>query len=90
VNLDGHVSVREILHYLSTDCYLDKTESAKYLGVGLRTFESWMDQLPRYRPGGKPLFKKSELDAFMKRHQEQPNTVDVEAIADEAVRKVLR
>ena len=85
---DSLVHVGEILRYLQTDCYLDKAESAKYLGVGLRTFEGWMEQIPRYRPGGKPLFKKSELDAFMKRHQEIAN-VDVAAIADEVGRTVL-
>jgi hypothetical protein len=49
-----------------------------------------MDQLPKYRPGGKPLFKKSELDTFMKRHLEQPTDVDVEQLADEAVAAVMR
>ena len=49
-----------------------------------------MDQLPKYRPGGKALFKKSELDAFMKRHLELPIDVDLEKLADEAVAAVMR
>lgn len=87
---DAVISVREVLNYLREDHYLDKAASAAYLGVGLRTFESWMDQLPRYRPGGKPLFKKSELDAFMERHLERPTDVDLERVADEAVASILR
>jgi excisionase family DNA binding protein len=90
IDRDKFVQVGEILHYLQTDCYFDKAESAKYLGVGVRTFESWTDQIPRYRPGGKVLFKKSELDEFMKRHQERPPDLDLERIADDAVASILR
>ena len=92
MNFDGCslVSVRDVLAYIRSDCYLDKSESAKYLGVGPRTFEGWMDQLPKYRPGGKALFKKSELDEFMKRHLEQPANIDLERIADEAVAAILK
>jgi len=92
MKFDSHsvVSLRDVLQYLETDRYLDKAEAAKYLGVGLRTFEGWMDQLPKYRPGGKALFKKSELDQFMKRHLEAPADVDLERIADDAVASILR
>jgi len=84
------VSVRDVLQYLETDRYMDKRQSAEYCGVSVRTFESWMDQLPKYRPGGKALFKKSELDQFMRRHLEAPTDVDLEKLADEAVAAVLR
>ena len=92
MTLNNHsvVSVREILQYIEADCYLDKARSAEYLGVGLRTFEGWQHQLPKYRPGGKALFKKSELDEFMKRHEERPTDVDVERLADDAVAAILR
>ena len=83
------ISVHELLRYLDTDRYMDKPESAKYLGVSVRTFESWMDQLPKYRPGGKALFRKSELDEFMRRHLELPTDVDLERLADEAVKAVM-
>jgi excisionase family DNA binding protein len=90
--IDSHsvVSVRDVLAYLRDDGYLDKAESARYLGVSVRTFEGWMDELPKYRPGGKALFKKSELDDFMKRHLEAPADVDLERIADDAVASILR
>ena len=90
IDTSAFIQIGEILSYLQKDCYLDKAESAKYLGVGLRTFEGWMDQIPRYRPGGKALFKRSELDAFMKRHEERPSDVDLERIADDAVASILR
>jgi len=83
------ISVHEVLRYLDTDRYMNKTESAAYLGVSLRTFEGWMDRLPKYRPGGKALFKKSELDEFMRRHLELPTDVDLERLADEAVKAVM-
>ena len=38
----------------------------------------------------KALFKRSELDAFMKRHLEAPADVDLERIADDAVESILR
>jgi len=84
------VNVRDVLQYLETDRYMDKRQSAEYCGVSVRTFESWMYELPKYRPGGKALFKKSELDAFMKRHEERPTDVDLERIADDAVASILR
>jgi len=58
------IRIDEVLRYIAADRYMDKSESAQYLGVGVRTFEGWMDQIPKYRPGRKLLFKKSELDAF--------------------------
>lgn len=84
------VPVTEIMSYLRQDGYLDKVAAAEYLGVSVRTLEGWMDRLPRYRPGGKSLFRKSELDAFMERHREQPTDVDLERVADEAVASILR
>lgn len=91
-SLDSNTLIRigEVLSYIREDCYLDKNQSAQYLGAGLRTFESWMDQLPKYRPGGKVMFKKSELDAFMERHLEAPCAVDLERLADDAIASVLR
>lgn len=85
------IRVDDVLRYLDADRFMDKKKSAEYLGVSVRTFEGWMNQIPKYRPGGKLLFKKSELDAFMKRHQELPTHVDVDInkLADELLRKVL-
>jgi hypothetical protein len=90
-SLDTNALVRigEILTYLDADRFLDKREAARFCGVGLRTFETWMGRLPRYRPSGKVLFRKSELIEFLERHQEHPADIDLERLADEAVRKVL-
>ncbi len=92
MKIDDHtvVHVRDVLQYLESDRYLGKAEAAKYLGVSVRTVEGWMDRLPRYKPNGKVLFKKSELDQFMRLHLEQPNEVDVERLADDAVAAVMR
>jgi excisionase family DNA binding protein len=89
IDRDKFIKIGEVISYLQTDCYLDKAESAKYLSVGIRTLESWLPRIPHYRPGGKTLFRKSELDAFMKRHQELPNDIDVEQLADDAVKAVM-
>ena len=90
IDRNADVSARDVLAYLREDCYLDKGQSAKYLGVSVRCFEGWMDQLPKYRPGGKALFKKSDLDEFMKRHVELPVDLDLKRLADDAVAALLR
>jgi hypothetical protein len=90
VDPNALVRLGEILSLLDRDCFLDKRNSARFCGVGLRTFESWMDRIPRYRPSGKVLFRKSELIQFMERHQEQPVDVDLERLADDAVAAVMR
>jgi excisionase family DNA binding protein len=76
IDRDKFVRVGEILSYLQTDCYLKKAEASKYLGIGIRTLESWLDRIPHYRPGGKTLFRKSELDQFMASHRELATAVD--------------
>jgi len=82
------IRVDEVLRYLESDRYMDKAGAAEYLGVGIRTLEGWMDQLPKYRPGGKALFRRSELDAFMKQHRETP--ADVGRIVNDVVESILR
>ena len=84
------VKVGEIIGYLREDHFMPKREAARYCGVSVRTLESWMDQLPRYKPSGMILFKKSELDRFMESHRELPTTIDLEKLADEAVAAVMR
>ena len=81
---NGVVSVREVLLYFSQDRYMSKRESAAYLGLSLRNFESRLDQLPRYRVGSKLLFRKSELDAWMEAHRES-NGDSLSNIADEVL-----
>ena len=78
------ISVQEVLLYFSQDRYMGKRESAGYLGLSLRNFESRLDQLPRYRVGSKLLFKKSELDAWMEAHRESGGD-SLSSIADEVL-----
>jgi hypothetical protein len=55
------VLVGEVISYLASDRFMDKREAAEYCGVSIRTLESWKG-LPRYKPSGKTLFKRSEID----------------------------
>jgi excisionase family DNA binding protein len=83
------VSVTEILKYVQSDRFMSKREAAEYCGVSIRTIESWQG-LPRYKPSGKTLFRKSELDAFIERYREQSADVDLARIADDAVASILK
>jgi hypothetical protein len=84
------IPLTEVLTYLQSDHYMNRTEAARYCGVSIRTFEGWRDQLPKYRPGGRDLYKRSELDAFMQRHLEQPTDVDLQRLIDDAIQAVTR
>src|SRR5262245_40262796 len=58
--------------------YLDVIGSAHYLGIRLRTFESIAKNIPCHRlnAGGKRLYSRADLDAFMRTRreiQEDPN-----------------
>ena len=86
---DRLISLGEVLTLLRDDYFMPKREAARYCGVSVRTLESWAG-LPKYRPSGKTLFKKSELDRFMESHRELPTGVDLERLADEAVKAVMR
>src|SRR5262249_36396824 len=88
IDPDKFVKLGEVISLLRDDYFMPKRAAAQYCGVSVRTFESWTG-LQKYKPSGMTLFRKSELDAFMKRHQELPTSVDLEKLADEAVRKVL-
>jgi len=83
------VSVDDVLTLLDADRFLDKRQSAEFCGVGVRTLESW--PIAKYRPRGKVLYRKRELIAFLEAHRETPAhpAVNIGAIADDVVRKVL-
>lgn len=87
----GTVTVEEILPYLDRDRYMGKREAARYLGVSLRTLETWTAEMgmPRFRPHAKLLFKRSELDRWMEKHRENPADLDLDRLAEEVVRKVM-
>ena len=78
----------EVISYLASDRFMGKRQASEYCGVSVRTLESWKG-LPRYRPSGKTLYKRSHIDAFMERYREIPTEVDVDRIADEALMAVL-
>jgi excisionase family DNA binding protein len=61
--LSGHKG-QERNRNFDSDRYLTKKEAATYTGLSIRTLESARD-LRRYKPGGKILFKKSEIDAWI-------------------------
>jgi hypothetical protein len=78
IHRNALVRVGEIISYLASDRFMDKREAAKYCAVSTRTLESWKG-LPRYRPSGKTLFRRSEIDAFMMKHLEAPTDVGCRA-----------
>jgi hypothetical protein len=67
----GLVPVSEVVAYIASDCYLDKRASAVYLSVSVRTLEG-LPELRRYRIGKGVRYRRSELDAWMARHAEEP------------------
>ena len=87
--LNSVVSVSEILAYLREDCYLGKAESAKYLGLSVRTLEDRLDSIPHFRLGTKKLlFKRSELDRWMEQFRETTTANDIKALADTMLGKI--
>ena len=55
--------------------YRDPADSADYLGISLRTFEGGpAKEIPCHRltPGGKRLYKREDLDAYMEQHRQTP------------------
>ena len=85
----GTVSVTEILAYLSQDRYMSKSEAADYLGLSVSNIEKQLGGIPHFRVGAKVLFRKSELDRWMEAHREASRDLDLNRLADEAVRAVL-
>ena len=78
------VSVADIFALLRDDCYLGKAESAKYLGLSVRTLENHLDSIPHFRLGTKKLlFKRSELDRWMEQFRETTTATDIKSMADE-------
>ena len=82
--LDGVVSVREILAYVSQDRYLNLAQASEYTSISTRTLRD-RDDLPRYRIGKKILlFKRSELDEWLSQFRK-----DGKAELDELVNETL-
>jgi len=70
-------TVREVIaEWLGTRAeYRDAAGSADYLGISLRTFEGEpAKEIPCHRltPGGKRLYKRADLEAYMEQHRQAP------------------
>jgi len=88
--LEGTVSVREVLHYIESDRYMDLREATStpkgkrigYLPLSEKTLRKHLKEIPHFRCGGKIIFKKSDLDRWME------NFIPPDQVLDEAVEKV--
>ena len=82
------ISVREVLPYLSQDCYLNLAQASKYLSISTRTIRD-RDDIPRYRIGTKMLlFKRSELDGWMLQYREGGDA-ELDELVDDTLANVL-
>jgi hypothetical protein len=66
--LSSFVSVREVLSLLQSDFYMGKETAAHYAGLSSKTLVSAPD-LPKYKPNGKYVFRKSEIDAWLAKYR---------------------
>lgn len=72
---------RKTLTSLDSDRYMTKKEAATYTGLSARTLDSARD-LRRYKPSGKVLFKKSEIDDWI--IQSKVQKIDLDSISKKA------
>lgn len=85
----GLISVTEILGYLSQDRYLSLSEVIAYVNLSERTIRERLAEIRHYRVGSKLLFKKSDVDCWMERHLEAGAGLDLDHLADEALKGIL-
>jgi len=86
--LEGTVSVREILAYVSQDRYLNLAQASEYTNTSKRFLRD-RDDLPRYCPSSKLLlFKKSELDTWLSQFREG-GKADLDELVSKTLAKVL-
>ncbi len=84
------VILREALEEIADrDRYFPKSEASAYLGMSVSNIEKRLASIPHFRVGSKVMFRKSELDRWMEKHREKPADLDLDRLADEAVRAVL-
>ena len=86
----GTVSVQEILAYIDRDRYMSLADTVVYLALSERTLRERLPQIPHYRVGTKLLFRKSELDGWMQKHKEYSGSLDLDRLAEEAMKGVIR
>jgi predicted DNA-binding transcriptional regulator AlpA len=70
-----------------SDQYLDKRKAAEYLDISVRTLEGH-SSLPRFRLGGKVLYRRSEIDDWMAQHRDQSYD-DICSVVDGVLADVL-
>lgn len=65
---------QELESFVSTSGYppyMNKKETAKYVGVSYKTFDKWADEvkLPFVKIGNVTRYKRSEVDSFLAKHR---------------------
>lgn len=65
---------QELESFVSTSAYppyMNKKETAKYVGVSYKTFDKWSDEvkLPFVKIGNVTRYKRSEVDSFLAKHR---------------------
>ena len=60
-------TLQDAIRSLNEPGYFDAILSAQYMGISSRAFESVAKEIPCHRmtPGGKRLYSRADLDAFM-------------------------
>jgi len=94
VNISGEgelkLILREVLQEIvDRDRYLSKSGASQYLGMSVSNIEKRLASIPHFRVGSKVMFRKSELDRWMEKQRERATDLDLDRLADEAVRAVL-
>jgi hypothetical protein len=72
--------------------YMAAPDSARYMGLSLRTFETFAREIACYRvtERGKRLYRREDLDAFMEKHKEiSAGKERVDALIDAVVERVV-
>jgi len=82
----GLVDVESILGWIREDRHLGTKEAAHYLGMSERKFGTHLKSVPKFKVGGKWLFKKSELDKWLSQYRVWPE--DVEGLVDDVLGKI--
>jgi excisionase family DNA binding protein len=85
----GLVSASEIMAYLSQDRYLSLSETVKYISLSESTIKKRLSEIPHFRVGKKPLFRKSELDRWLLQYRERGDEMDLDRLADDALKGIL-
>lgn len=78
--------VRRLLN--EPDAYLSKRDAAKYLTLSRSNLESRLSEIPHYRIGSRLLFRRSELDCYVRKHRVEVDVDHVSKIINDVIFKV--